>query len=778
MNIRNLRGLALGALLLAGGTVALQAQATSDLPLIVQNNGSGVNLGLDTLRWGVNPAGTNGRDASLGEDELPPAPPSSVFDVRWINVGSSNNFGEGVKKNFRASTSGTQIDTFRMRLQAGDGGFPVSVSWPNNLSSYFGSATLRYFDNGLGANVNVNMLTASTHSITDPDVTTVQIFTSNPTAPAGGVAVTPSPLNYGIVAFPVPGTETDSITVTNTGGTSATVDSVTSSSPQFLVNTPPTFPVVLAPGASVKVGITFTAAGPGVATSTVRVYHNQAGSPATVSATATASSGEGLYLLNNLNTVMDNNAGVYEQIVGLKYSGPTGAQGLQFRLTAPGNVVKITGVSIGQSLPNPGDWTFDYEITNAASGSEVQIVLYGRDTTVNFAPSSQLDSLFVVALDVKDINVCNAGPSGDSVVALMYLNDIQSSLANSLGSPAGIAADPDRDSSQYNVHNSSARGDVNCDDKVDILDVLAIIDVVLGRASFAPWQTNRADLAPWSAQWSISSTFFNDANNYGDGTLNVQDVTLIVNAILNENWPDGDQLFGSRDDNGKGSDEQTLSSVYDVQFIYTLTRGGVDVAMNNVVPVKGIQMKVRTSDATADLPARLADAFKDRFTLSYKVVDNEIRILIYSLSGDTFAPANVDLFDALFDVRNANDFVVVEPITAGGSSNEPLVVEYQVVDHSATQSVAGDNVANRFNMTAQPNPTTGRAELHFALEKASDVTITVVDEQGREILCPVNAARFDAGPQMIVIDNLAAGSYRWVINADGVNASRPLVVVR
>ncbi len=776
MNVRTLLGMACAALLLVGGPALLRAQATSDLPLVLQNNGTGANLGRDTLRWGVNPAATNGRDAALGEDELPPAPPSSVFDVRWINVGTSNNFGEGVKKNFHASVSGTQIDTFRIRLQAGDGGFPVTVSWPNNLSSYFGSATLRYFDNTLGANVNVNMLTSSTHSITDVDVTTINIFTANPTAPAGGVTVTPSPLNYGIIAVPVPGAKTDSITITNTGGTSATVDSVTSSSLQFLVNTPPSFPQTLAPGASVKVGITFTAAGPGVATSTIRVYHNQVGSPATVAATATASSGEGLFLLNNLNTVMDNNAGVYTQIVGLKYSGSTGAQGLQFRLTAPGNVLKITGVSLGTSLSNPGDWNFDYEITNAASGSEAQIVLYGRDTTINFAPNSQLDSLFVVALDVKDINVCNNGPAGDTAFAWMYLNDIQSSLANSLGSPAGIAADPDRDSSRYNVHNSSARGDVNCDDKVDILDVLAIIDVVLGRATFQPWQTNRADLAPWSAQWSLSSTFFSDANNYGDGAINIQDVTLIVNAILNESWPDGDQLFGTRsDDNGKGENGSSLSGVYDVKFIYTLSAGGVDVTMNNLVPVKGIQMKVRTSDVTADLPARLAEAFKDRFTLSYKVVGDEIRILIYSLAGDTFAPSTTEIFDALFDVRNPNDFVVVEPITAGGSQNEALKVEYEIIQ--STSGVAGVE-GSAFAMTSLPNPTSDRAELHFTLENAAIITIVVVDELGREVSRPIDAASFAAGQGSVVVDNLPAGTYRWILSADGVTASRPLVVVR
>ena len=80
------------ALALAGaasGTVA-HAQVTSDLTLIVSDAGNGAAPGLDTLHWGINPNATNGKDASLGEEEQPPAPPEGVFDARWINVGSSS----------------------------------------------------------------------------------------------------------------------------------------------------------------------------------------------------------------------------------------------------------------------------------------------------------------------------------------------------------------------------------------------------------------------------------------------------------------------------------------------------------------------------------------------------------------------------------------------------------------------------------------------------------------------------------------------------------------
>ena len=141
------------ALALAGaasGTVA-HAQVTSDLTLIVSDAGNGAAPGLDTLNWGINPNATNGKDASLGEEEQPPAPPEGVFDARWINVGSSSNFGQGIKVNFDPINE-SRRDTFRLKVQPAfkpsTEGYPMTITWPD-LKKYFGGASLR-FVNGDG----------------------------------------------------------------------------------------------------------------------------------------------------------------------------------------------------------------------------------------------------------------------------------------------------------------------------------------------------------------------------------------------------------------------------------------------------------------------------------------------------------------------------------------------------------------------------------------------------------------------------------------------------
>ncbi|MBS1913027.1 MAG: T9SS type A sorting domain-containing protein [Bacteroidetes bacterium] len=759
------------ALVALSGTT--HAQVTSDITLIVSDNGSS----RDTLHWGVNPTATNGKDASLGEDEQPPAPPDGVFDARWINVGSSSDFGQGVKRNFHANNAGLR-DTFRLKVQPGSGGYPMTLRWPS-LSGYFGTASLRFVD-GDGNAFTADMKSTTSFTFNNPSATqsTITITTFQPSAPSAGISVSPSPLNFGIVNFPTPGNRTDSVTISNTGATNVRVDSIRTTDTHFVVATPPTFPQTLAPGASIKVGIQFSAPATGSFTGTLRVYHDQAGSPANVGLNAVTSSGEGIYLLTATRRVMDNSNGVYSDYIGFKYSGGTPVQGLQFKVNVPNTVLKVKKVELGPSITNPANWNFDYELINASSGAEARIILYGQDTTINF-PAGTYDSLFRIRYDVKDIKVCDGAPGGDTVLALMYLSDPQSVLATSEGLSANVGIDANRDTTSYGVYNSSSRGDVNCDDRVDVLDILEMIDVVLGRKTFATWQMNRADLAPWSPTWTPSGVqVFSDANNYGDGHLNVQDVVLVANAILNEAWPDGLQLFKA--DGGDitvvpaGSPAPGMS-IYDVKFLYTIAHNGIDVQMDNVVPVKGIQMKLKAADAPADLDVKLSAIAAQNFTVQKKVVDGEIRILIYSLSGDAIGAGNNLLMQMPYNVTNPNGFGVIEPIIAGGQNNEGLKVEYEIVNVAAVDR----ELAASFSLNALPNPTKDMTTISYSLKSAASVSLIVTDAKGAQVARILQSVPQEAGSHTAEFDGsqLAAGTYFCTLTANGTSVTQRVTIV-
>lgn len=765
--------LAVAAMMVLAGARA-EAQVASSIRVIVHNNGSGADLGQDTLYFGVNSTGTNGIDAALGEEELPPVPPSQVFDIRWTNI-PGTSFGEGVKKDYRAYASPSQADTFKIKFQAGTGDYPVTISWPAGLSTYFGTAVIK------AGSLTVNMLSATSITITDADQSTATIYTTSPMAPATGVSITG--INFGVIGFPTPGQATDSVTITNSTGSTVTIDSVVTTNGAFTIYTPPSFPQALASNASLRVGVRFAASSNGSVSGQIKAYHNGPSSPATASLNAIASNGEGLYFLDIARTVYDNLAGAYTNTIGLKYSNTTPLQGLQFKVTIPNNYLKVKKVELGPSITTPSDWQFDYEISRASNSSEVTVVLYGNDSTINL-PAGTYDSLFVVRLDIGNVKVCNDSIGGDKVDAVMSVGSVKSALATSLGENAGVGVDGNRDSTVYSIYNTSSRGDVNCDDRVDILDLLMINDVTLGRLSFSTWQRNRADLAPWSVVWQTPNTFFTDATNYGDGLVNIQDVVLFANAILNEGWPDSGHLSRIVPVNDGGENTgvaySTASSpfIYDVKFTYYIDNDGVRVKMNNVVPVKGFQMKLNAVGAPSTLQAELAQQLQGKFMIQTKVVNDEIRLLALSLTGDAISPDDFQLLTLAFNVANVNGTGVIEPITAGGADNEALKVEYEVI--RATSGVAGEQLSPVSLMTSAPNPSKGISTLSYTLATPATVTLIVTDARGHEVARLVDAARQDAGLHDLRFDaaGLPSGSYYWTLTTDGVQKTQSMVIAR
>ncbi len=110
---------------------------------------------------------------------LPPMPPAGVFDARMVWPRSGSNaacFDQGTLSDFRPYTSQTQRDTFRIKAQLGSGAAMV-VSWPSNVGTRFGAATIRFV--GSSGAVNTDMLTNTSVDITDAgDPATATIYTN------------------------------------------------------------------------------------------------------------------------------------------------------------------------------------------------------------------------------------------------------------------------------------------------------------------------------------------------------------------------------------------------------------------------------------------------------------------------------------------------------------------------------------------------------------------------------------------------------------------------
>lgn len=168
------------------------SQTQFRIPLFIRDN----TPKLDTLWFGVHPQASYcidntttlkfGDCDSIREAELPPAPPTGVFDVRFIDSrsGAGACLGVGVAENVAGFTSSSDVDTFQIKLQPGAGGYPFTIRWPQGLSAFADSMKIR---DPLGLppppvsiGVNVNMFTVDSVRITNALITSLYLFVYHP----------------------------------------------------------------------------------------------------------------------------------------------------------------------------------------------------------------------------------------------------------------------------------------------------------------------------------------------------------------------------------------------------------------------------------------------------------------------------------------------------------------------------------------------------------------------------------------------------------------------
>ena len=124
---------------------------------------------LDTLHFGVLAGATDAIDPSFNETELAPKPGIDTMDIRWAISGTN-----GTKRDIRDTvTAYNQERRFTAELQAGSGGYPITLSWNPQI---FDSGELILRDTTThGSLFTVNMKNDSSYMMLDTSVKAFEI---------------------------------------------------------------------------------------------------------------------------------------------------------------------------------------------------------------------------------------------------------------------------------------------------------------------------------------------------------------------------------------------------------------------------------------------------------------------------------------------------------------------------------------------------------------------------------------------------------------------------
>jgi hypothetical protein len=462
------------------------------------------------------------------------------------------------------------------------------------------------------------------------------------------------------------------------------------------------------------------------------------------------------------DTVPDNTAGVRRSI-GVSHHNRLGVQGVQFTLVYPATGLKVKRIEAGADLPSPGAWTIDYQVHNARSGSEVTVIAFGSDTTVNIPEGDHRDC-FRVVFDLPDLKLCGGATKSAIMPMTLGLTHVESALANRYGQSAGLVAGDSV--MRLAVFDAGTRGDIDCAGGLDLAGMIHVADAVAGRRQLDASQFSRADLAPWHG-----GTADADA---GKGLLNVADLKLMAHALLLEEWPDGVPVTSP--DAASGASAIPPASP-DATVACTVTHAGLAVTMNSLVPVKGLQLAISAGMIPEGARALPASRVADGFEVEQVVKDGELRLMIFPSSGAAILPGDGPILTIPLTIdRMPSDAAMTA--AAVGDDNRRLVVKSAI--ESGIASVDDrDGAGGVLAIGGMPNPSTGTFTLRYAVARRSTVTITLHDALGREVARPLVGAPTPPGEHTIAIDasDLPTGIYLCTIaSEEGRSATRVAIV--
>jgi len=713
--------------------------------------------GSQKLFFGVNPGNTIGvdTDPALGiyaEAAAPPLPPTTPFDARWTTIPGRNaaypiGLGTGVYGDFRGYVSPTAVDSFRITV-LGDNltGNPVVLTWQSNLSQNCDQCTIKSIS-GLTL-AATNMIGSTGVSIPADGINTrvdLLIVKVGQKAPVNGpgFSLDHSSLNFGTVGVGVNATQT--VRVSNAGTQALNITAITAPADYFVT---PAAPVSVASGSFQDFVVRFTPSSPGTKSGNVVFTHNAAGSPSNLAVT-----GSGLSQLGTLSfktaaqTLLDNTANIYDSL-SLSIAGNP-LKGVQFTLKTSGQLIFR---SITHTL-DPAKWSLAYNIVRGpqnafgATDDSVNVLLYGNGA--NALAAGTYSGIFAIKYDV--VNITSA-----QEMSSIKIRNLLGSLAD--GTNANVSAGSDE---SITVKNRTAKGDINLDDHVDILDLLLIVDHITGKSTLTGSQFSAADIY----------TYPN-----GDGAVNVQDLSLLQNVILTGMYPDGQRIQKTVVTPvllAAGLKKSALAP--DASVTAYVTSSGIVIHLQNTVPVKGLQISLGNIHS---MPAAMK-ATTTMGNVLYGTDSDGLNLLLFSSNGDVVAPGERTVAVLPFSLANASG-VSLTSVVIAGTDNKVIGSVEATLSHEQPEELPSKYALQQ----NYPNPFNPSTEIKFSVPQTSAVKLVVYNSLGQEVRT-LFAGQVEQGTQVVRWDGrdnhgntLASGMYIYRMTAGSFTQSYKMMLLK
>ena len=540
-------------------------------------------------------------------------------------------------------------------------------------------------------------------------------FSIDLTVPSVIFSITPASLNFDTVE--VGSSRTLLFTVKNEGTTdNLIISNIESINPVFGF-LPNTLPVTIPPDSSRTFNVTFAPTADGQENGTIEFTHNAPGSPSSLSLTGIGKSqlsGGLLKFKSSIKNLLSGSTGNQDTIILNNYSGQP-LKALQFKLligNSNGGLV-LRSISRGSAIP-ANQFNFSYEIyrgtflPDGSSIDTVKIVILGNGSNAIIADQGEQD-LIEFSYDILSI-------SGDSMKTFNHLSDV----IGATGSPvtdANLGTGPDETINIINGTSEGILGDVNLDSQVNILDILSMIDYILGRVQFSAGQFLNGDISPWTIDDPLPTR---------DGKIDVLDLASLQNIVLTGKYPSNSPVRKKYTNslNFAAKGEHKLTPGMDSKVTFYINSKGISIGLETLKKVKGLQIELSNIGSSIPQNIKLTSIFSQAL---YYQNNSSLRMLSYDDKAGSLEAGKYLIVSIPFDLVNPKDLVIENLIVADENNNSMQNVEVEIVYDNSNIPVdytLGQNYPNPFNPSTLIN---------FSVPKDDFVTIKIFNTIGQEI---------------------------------------------
>ncbi len=281
-------------------------------------------------------------------------------------------------------------------------------------------------------------------------------------------------------------------------------------------------------------------------------------------------------------------------------------------------------------------------------------------------------------------------------------------------------------------------GDVNGDGCVDILDLIMVVDHIVGRDSLTGAEFTRADIAPWVP---------GNATPNPDLVVNVQDLSVIQNIILTGFYPDGTPVGPCGYvalPKSDGNEDATVTLYINAE--------GISAYVDANIGIRGAQIEFTSVSGNPEnmvINTPLGQGY-------YLRVDELLRTLMYDRAGQQYINEGYNFMaDMPFNLPNPEEVSIAKLILVDINTKKIGNIAVEIVYGTPTLPLDYILFQN------YPNPFNPSTSVKFQVPKTSDVTISVYDMLGQEV-------------RTLFAGEVMRGTY--TVNWDGINNAGAKVV--